>query len=50
MPDFDIDFCMDRRDEVIEYVAEKYGEDNVGQIVTFGSLKAQERDRATWAA
>ena len=41
MPDFDIDFCQDRRDEVIKYVSQKYGEDNVGQIITFGSLKAK---------
>ncbi len=41
MPDFDIDFCQDRRDEVIRYVAQKYGENNVGQIITFGSLKAK---------
>ncbi|MCM2333081.1 MAG: DNA polymerase III subunit alpha [Anaeromyxobacteraceae bacterium] len=41
MPDFDIDFCQDRRDEVIGYVREKYGKDNVGQIITFGSLKAR---------
>jgi DNA polymerase III subunit alpha len=41
MPDFDIDFCQDRRDEVIEYVADKYGQNNVGQIITFGSLKAK---------
>ncbi|MGO9830286.1 MAG: DNA polymerase III subunit alpha [Myxococcaceae bacterium] len=41
MPDFDIDFCQERRDEVIEYVAGKYGENNVGQIITFGSLKAK---------
>jgi len=41
MPDFDIDFCQDRRDEVIKYVAGKYGEKNVGQIITFGSLKAK---------
>ncbi len=41
MPDFDIDFCQDRRDEVIQYVAHKYGESNVGQIITFGSLKAK---------
>ena len=41
MPDFDIDFCQDRRDEVIGYVGEKYGKDNVGQIITFGSLKAK---------
>src|SRR5205085_5244288 len=41
MPDFDIDFCQDRRDEVIQYVGQKYGESNVGQIITFGSLKAK---------
>jgi DNA polymerase-3 subunit alpha len=39
MPDFDIDFCMDRRPEVVEYVTQKYGEDKVGQIITFGTLK-----------
>ena len=38
MPDFDIDFCMDRREEVIKYVQDKYGEDRVGQIITFGGL------------
>jgi len=41
MPDFDIDFCQYRRDEVIHYVSHKYGENNVGQIITFGSLKAK---------
>jgi DNA polymerase-3 subunit alpha len=41
MPDFDIDFCQNRRDEVIRYVRSKYGQDNVGQIITFGSLKAR---------
>jgi DNA polymerase III subunit alpha len=41
MPDFDIDFCQNRRDEVIQYVRGKYGQDNVGQIITFGSLKAR---------
>jgi DNA polymerase-3 subunit alpha len=41
MPDFDIDFCQNRRDEVIGYVTGKYGKDNVGQIITFGSLKAR---------
>jgi len=41
MPDFDVDFCQDRRDEVIQYVGQKYGEANVGQIITFGSLKAK---------
>jgi DNA polymerase-3 subunit alpha len=46
MPDFDIDFCMDRREEVIHYVQEKYGRDRVGQIITFGALlsKAAIRD------
>ena len=47
MPDFDIDFCMNRRDEVIDYVTEKYGKDNVGQIVTLHQLKARERASAT---
>ncbi|WP_448582022.1 DNA polymerase III subunit alpha [Thermaurantiacus sp.] len=41
MPDFDIDFCETRRDEVIRYVQQKYGSDRVAQIVTFGSLKAR---------
>lgn len=41
MPDFDIDFCQDRRDEVIAYVQNKYGHDHVGQIITFGELKAR---------
>ncbi len=41
MPDFDIDFCQERRGEVIEYVAQRYGRDNVGMIVTFGQLKAK---------
>jgi len=41
MPDFDVDFCMDRRDQVIAYVAEKYGKDSVGQIATFHELKAR---------
>ncbi|MGB3148412.1 MAG: DNA polymerase III subunit alpha [Paracoccaceae bacterium] len=46
MPDFDIDFCMDRREEVIQYVQGKYGRDRVGQIITFGALlsKAAVRD------
>ncbi|MGP9805880.1 DNA polymerase III subunit alpha [Paracoccus sp. NSM] len=46
MPDFDIDFCMDRREEVIRYVQDKYGKDRVGQIITFGALlsKAAVRD------
>jgi DNA polymerase-3 subunit alpha len=41
MPDFDIDFCMNRRGEVIDYVTERYGQNNVGQIITFGQLKAK---------
>ncbi len=46
MPDFDIDFCMDRREEVIAYVQEKYGRDRVAQIITFGAMlsKAAVRD------
>lgn len=41
MPDFDIDFCQDRRDEVIAYVRKEYGEDRVAQIITFGKLQAR---------
>ncbi|MCF6321856.1 MAG: DNA polymerase III subunit alpha, partial [Rhizobiaceae bacterium] len=41
MPDFDIDFCQDRREEVIHYVQQKYGEDRVAQIITFGTLQAR---------
>ncbi|MER8560784.1 DNA polymerase III subunit alpha [Mesorhizobium sp. M0578] len=41
MPDFDIDFCQDRREEVIRYVQQKYGRDQVGQIITFGTLQAR---------
>jgi DNA polymerase-3 subunit alpha len=41
MPDFDIDFCQDRRDEVINYVRQKYGADRVAQIITFGKLQAK---------
>lgn len=41
MPDFDIDFCQDRREEVIKYVQNKYGEDKVAQIITFGKLQAR---------
>ena len=46
MPDFDIDFCMDRREEVIRYVQTRYGRERVGQIITFGALlsKAAVRD------
>jgi len=41
MPDFDIDFCQERRDEVIEYVQQRYGRDQVAQIITFGKLQAR---------
>ncbi len=41
MPDFDIDFCQDRRDDVIRYVQDRYGRDRVAQIITFGQLKAR---------
>ncbi len=41
MPDFDIDFCQERRDEVIRYVQDKYGHDRVAQIITFGKLQAR---------
>ncbi|BBL70664.1 DNA polymerase III subunit alpha [Methylogaea oryzae] len=41
MPDFDIDFCMERRDEVIDYVARKYGRERVSQIITYGSMAAK---------
>ena len=42
MPDIDMDFCFERRDEVIQYVREKYGEDRVAQIITFGTLKGKQ--------
>jgi len=41
MPDFDVDFCMDRRDEVIDYVAQRYGREAVSQIITFGTMAAK---------
>ena len=41
MPDFDVDFCMDRRDEVIEYVKQRYGADKVSQIITYGTMAAK---------
>ncbi|MBW8824497.1 MAG: DNA polymerase III subunit alpha [Xanthomonadales bacterium] len=47
MPDFDIDFCMDRRDEVIDYVAAKYGRDRVSQIITYGTMAAKAVVRDT---
>ncbi|MGH1398348.1 MAG: DNA polymerase III subunit alpha [Alphaproteobacteria bacterium] len=45
MPDFDIDFCQDRREEVIQYVQAKYGRDRVAQIITFGKLQARNTVR-----
>ncbi len=45
MPDFDIDFCQERRDEVIKYVQDKYGRDRVAQIITFGKLQARNTVR-----
>ena len=41
MPDFDIDFCYERRQEVIDYVVRKYGADHVAQIITFGTMAAR---------
>ena len=41
MPDFDVDFCMDRRDEVIDYVMNRYGRDRVAQIITYGTMAAK---------
>jgi DNA polymerase III subunit alpha len=41
MPDFDVDFCQERRDEVVRYVQERYGRDRVAQIITFGTLQAR---------
>jgi len=45
MPDFDVDFCQDRRDEVIRYVQDRYGKDRVAQIITFGKLQARNTVR-----
>ncbi len=45
MPDIDIDFCYERRGEVIDYVSRKYGEDRVSQIITFGTMKAKQAVR-----
>jgi DNA polymerase-3 subunit alpha len=42
MPDIDVDFCFERRDEVIRYIKEKYGSDKVAQIITFGTLKGKQ--------
>ena len=50
MPDIDVDFCYNRRDEVIAYVAEKYGRDHVSQIITFGTLAARAAIRDTGRA
>ena len=41
MPDFDIDFCYERRQKVIDYVSNKYGHDHVSQIITFGTMAAK---------
>ncbi len=41
MPDFDVDFCMEKRDRVIEHVADMYGRDAVSQIITFGTMAAK---------
>ena len=41
MPDIDVDFCFEKRERVIEYVTEKYGKDNVAQIITFGTMKSK---------
>lgn len=45
MPDIDVDFCFERRDEVIDYVRRKYGDDRVAQIITFGTLKGKQAIR-----
>ena len=50
MPDFDIDFCMDGRDRVIDYVAERYGREQVSQIITFGTMAAKAVIRDTRTA
>ncbi len=47
MPDFDVDFCYERREEVIEYVSRKYGRDHVAQIITFGTMAARNAIRDT---
>lgn len=41
MPDFDIDFCYEKRQDVIDYVSDKYGKDHVSQIITFGTMSAR---------
>ena len=45
MPDIDVDFCFERRDEVLEYVRKKYGDDRVAQIITFGTIKGKQAIR-----
>ncbi len=49
MPDFDVDFCMEKRDPVIEHVADMYGRDAVSQIITFGTMAAKAVVSAMWA-
>ena len=44
MPDFDVDFCMEKRDQVIEHVADMYGRDAVSQIITFGKMCIRDSD------
>ena len=44
MPDFDIDFCMNKRQKVIDHIIETYGQDKVSQIITYNTLKAVIRD------
>lgn len=41
MPDFDVDFCYEKRQDVIDYVSDKYGKDHVSQIITFGTMSAR---------
>ena len=41
MPDFDVDFCYEKRQDVIDYVSRKYGHDHVSQIITFGTMSAR---------
>ena len=49
LPDIDMDFCMDRRNEVINYVIDKYGEDHVAQIITFGTIRQKPRSAMSGA-
>lgn len=48
MPDFDVDFCYERRQEVIDYVGRKYGQDHVSQIITFGTMSARNGNKRCW--